>query len=107
MTREEWLWGLDLLAAEAVLGMDNSVAMHVPFTRSIADAWTLVEKMRDGGVMVSVSVSRADDDELWWTVCYPKSGSAIEGDYAPTAPLSIVLCALEWKGIEPPPEPEP
>lgn len=110
MTRDKWLRELDALAWVDVLGMPevgegpNQVrAARVPrFTRSIADAWMLAEKMEVGGfhLMRHSDMALADP---WWVCEFGARGGAVE---ASTAPLAITMAALAALKIEIPPEPE-
>lgn len=102
MTQEEWLDRLDNIAAYELLGgqahMSGSGKPWRRPTRSISDAWKLVEKMEADGWEVLICTERG------WS-CEVHKPEECKSGFAPTAPLAISLCALRVVGAEIPEEP--
>lgn len=99
---------LDAIVAERVMGWRRRKNQHpfsgtppgetndatgaTPlFSTDIAAAWDVIARLMESHFMVSVTVSH---EMGWWCVVYPPSGSAVETEYAESAPLAICRAAL-------------
>lgn len=93
---------LDALVAEKVMGWapgaDFAAATYWSFSTNIADAWHIVERMREQQRMVSLNW--LPDSGEWFASIYPPPGEfglPFDG-YGDTAPLALSRAALAAVG---------
>lgn len=84
-------WTLDRIK-QAFGGMYGGSLPH--YSTSIADAWLVVEKMREKGHNCQIEASAAQPE---WIACFLTPHGYREGR-APTAPAAICLTALRALG---------
>ena len=77
------------------------------WTTSIADAWELVEDMRENGCEFRIDTDRTGSGDDIYNVAIFRDGSGTGTGWtrvalaeAPTAPLAISRCWLMWKEME-------
>lgn len=101
-----WTWSRDhatpcwRVSPEDPYFREYDLSRHVPeFATSIADAWPVVEKMRErGGNLFCLTLMCPESDgQRWLCVAHDASSGS-----APTAPLAICLAALKAVGCEVP-----